>query len=177
MDIVNNSSAFVSLVLNSDAIIKTVAAILILMSIATWSIFLSKAFDLRQLQQAAQRVDGFWKAPDIGSGLEHLGAKDNNPFHALALEGQEATQHLAHANAPQLHEAMDLSNWVERALSKSLDDHRVRAHSGLSVLASVASTAPFIGLFGTVWGIYHALMGIGAAGQVNISQQTRVTSK
>lgn len=170
MDIVNNSSALASLWSNSDAIIKTVAIILILMSIATWSIFLSKALDLRKLQQAGQRVDGFWKAPDIDSGLHHLGVNANNPFYALALESQEATQHLAKANTPQLHEAMDLSNWVERALNKSLDDHRVRAHSGLSVLASVASTAPFIGLFGTVWGIYHALMGIGAAGQVNIDQ-------
>jgi biopolymer transport protein ExbB len=170
----HNSSAALALIwTHSDAIIKTVALVLFLMSIATWSIFVSKALGLRKQRRYAQQIDGFWHTKDIGSGLDHLGRNTHNPFYAAALEGHEATQHLAHAstvNTPQLHDSMDLSEWVERALKKSLDDHTVRAHSGLSVLASVASTAPFIGLFGTVWGIYHALMGIGAAGQVNIGQ-------
>jgi biopolymer transport protein ExbB len=65
---------------------------------------------------------------------------------------------------------LDISDWVERSLRHSLDDHTSRAQSGLTVLASVASTAPFVGLFGTVWGIYHALLGIGASGQVSIDQ-------
>lgn len=133
MDIVNNSSALASLWSNSDAIIKTVAVILILMSIAKWSIFLSKALDLHKLQQVGQRVDGFWKAPDIDSGLHHLGVNANKPFYALALESQETTQHLIKANTLQLHKAMDLSNWVERALNKSLYDHRVGAQRSIGL--------------------------------------------
>jgi len=74
------------------------------------------------------------------------------------------------SNRPQLHDSLDVSDWIERSLRKSVDDFTARAQGGLSVLASVASTAPFVGLFGTVWGIYHALLGIGAAGQVSIDQ-------
>jgi biopolymer transport protein ExbB len=158
---------------HGDVVIKTVAWILFMMSVATWSILITKAWSLRRQRQMARQVDGFWHTTDIVSGLQHLSADINNPFHAVALEGHEATQHLGQANpssTPHLHDSMDVSDWVERALKKSLDDHAVRAHSGLAVLASVASTAPFVGLFGTVWGIYHALMGIGAAGQVSIDR-------
>lgn len=170
MDAHNSSAIWAHIWVNSDTLIKTVALILFAMSIATWSIVITKALGLRRLRRCAEQVEGFWCTADIGSGLKHLGVKAENPFYALALEGHEAMQHLTQANAPQPHDSMDLSDWVDRALNKSLDDHRVRAHSGLAVLASVASAAPFIGLFGTVWGIYHALMGIGAAGQVGIDQ-------
>ncbi|MFM2075658.1 MAG: hypothetical protein RJB34_1963 [Pseudomonadota bacterium] len=170
----HNSSATLALIwAHSDAIMKAVAIVLFLMSIATWSIFVSKALSLRRHHRYAQQVDGFWHTTDIGHGLTHLGSDSHNPFYVTALEGHEAMQHLTQVNAPQLHDSMDLSDWVERALKKSIDDHSARAHSGLAVLASVASTAPFIGLFGTVWGIYHALMGIGAAGQVGIDQVAR----
>lgn len=158
---------------SSDALVKTIALVLFGMSIATWSIFITKALGLRQHRQCARQIEVFWREPDIIDGLKHLSINANNPFYSLALEGHEATQHLVAPHtrqAPQRHQDMNLSEWVERALKKSLSDHTARAHSGLSVLASVASTAPFIGLFGTVWGIYHALMGIGATGQVNINQ-------
>lgn len=172
MDAHNSSAIWAHIWVNSDALIKTVALILFAMSIATWSIVITKALGLRRLRRCAEQVEGFWRTADIGSGLKHLGVNAENPFYALALEGHEATQHLTapQNHAPQRHGGMDLSDWVERALNKSLDDHSARAHSGLAVLASVASTAPFIGLFGTVWGIYHALMGIGATGQVGIDQ-------
>ena len=75
------------------------------------------------------------------------------------------------AHAPSSTPQADVtSNPVERSLRHSLDDHTARSQSGLTVLASVASTAPFVGLFGTVWGIYHALLGIGASGQVSIDK-------
>lgn len=170
MEAHNSSAALAMFWSHSDGIIKAVAMVLFIMSIATWSIFVSKALSLRRHRRYAQQIDGFWHTTDIRHGLAHLGADTHNPFYATALEGHEAMQHLTQANAPQLHDSMDLSDWVERALKKSLDDHSARAHSGLAVLASVASTAPFIGLFGTVWGIYHALMGIGATGQVGIDQ-------
>jgi biopolymer transport protein ExbB len=143
------------------------------MSVATWSIVISKAIALRHQQTLAKRVEAFWQAQDMARGLAHLGSEPHNPFYALALEGHEATEHLQARRSPggaQLQDGFDLSDWVERALNKAMDDHAARAHSGLAVLASVASTAPFVGLLGTVWGIYHALVAIGAAAQVGMEQ-------
>ena len=77
----------------------------------------------------------------------------------------------AHHNAqPQLHDSLDASEWLTRTLRNSIDDSTARMQSGLAVLASVGSTAPFVGLFGTVWGIYHALLSISAAGQATIDK-------
>lgn len=169
----NSGSSWALIWSNSDAVIVSVALILLAMSVATWSIVISKALGLRQLRQFAQRVDGFWQAPDMARGLQHLGGDARNPFYAVALEGHAAMQHLNAPRKPspaQLQDAMSVSDWVERALQKAIDDHAAQANSGLSVLASVASTAPFVGLLGTVWGIYHALVAIGAAAQVGMEQ-------
>ena len=77
----------------------------------------------------------------------------------------------AHHNAqPQLHDSLDASEWLTRTLRNSIDESTARLQSGLAVLASVGSTAPFVGLFGTVWGIYHALLAISSAGQATIDK-------
>jgi biopolymer transport protein ExbB len=169
----HSGSAWALIGSNTDMGTSAVAIVLLAMSVATWSIIISKAIALRQQQHFAKRVEGFWQAQDMARGLEHLGATPHNPFYALALEGHEATQHLHARRKPggdQLQDGFDVSDWVERALMKTMDDHAARAHSGLAVLASVASTAPFVGLLGTVWGIYHALVAIGAAAQVGMEQ-------
>ncbi len=156
-----------------DAVTRTVALVLLTMSLATWIIVLWKALDQRAQRAQAKGVEGFWHSADFAEGLDKLGTAEGNPFRAVALEGREAARHILHKDGrpgTQLHDSLDVSDWVERCLRKSVDDHQARAQSGLSVLASVASTAPFVGLFGTVWGIYHALLGIGAAGQVSIDQ-------
>lgn len=160
-----------------DWVIRTVALVLLVMSLATWIIILWKALDQRAQRAQAKGVEGFWHSADFAEGLDKLGEPDGNPFRAVAMEGREATRHIlhkdSHTGSPplrQLHDTLDVSDWVERSLRKSVDDFQARAQGGLSVLASVASTAPFVGLFGTVWGIYHALLGIGAAGQVSIDQ-------
>jgi biopolymer transport protein ExbB len=156
-----------------DAVTRTVALVLLVMSLATWIIILWKVLDQRAQRQQAKASEGFWHSADFAEGLDKLGATDNNPFRALAVEGREAQRHILHKDgrqAPQLHDSLDVSDWIERCLRRTLDDHVAKAQSGLTVLASIASTAPFVGLFGTVWGIYHALLGIGAAGQVSIDQ-------
>ncbi|MBA4266696.1 MAG: biopolymer transporter, partial [Comamonadaceae bacterium] len=150
-----------------------VALVLLVMSLATWIIILWKALDQRAQRAQAKGIEGFWHSADFAEGLDKLGSTESNPFRAVALEGREATRHILHKDGrtgTQLHDTLDVSDWVERSLRKSVDDFQARAQGGLSVLASVASTAPFVGLFGTVWGIYHALIGIGAAGQVSIDQ-------
>lgn len=156
-----------------DAVTRTVALVLLVMSLATWIIILWKVLDQRAQRQQAKASEGFWHSADFAEGLDKLGAADNNPFRALAVEGREAQRHILHKDGrqvPQLHDSLDVSDWIERCLRRTLDDHVAKAQSGLTVLASIASTAPFVGLFGTVWGIYHALLGIGAAGQVSIDQ-------
>ena len=156
-----------------DAVTRTVALVLLLMSLTTWVIIVWKVITQRRQRQQGQTCERFWHSGDFAQGLDALGKEGDNPFRALASEGREATQHLLHkdpAASTQLHDSLDLSDWVERALRNCLDDVTARAQSGLTVLASIASTAPFVGLFGTVWGIYHALLGIGAAGQASIDQ-------
>ncbi|MGV3497633.1 MAG: MotA/TolQ/ExbB proton channel family protein [Hydrogenophaga sp.] len=160
-----------------DWVTRIVALVLLAMSLATWVIIVWKSLDLRAQRAQARGVEGFWHSNDFAEALDKLGSPEGNPFRAAALEGREAARHITHQdnlgnNTPprQLHDSLDVSDWIERSLRKSVDDFTARAQGGLSVLASVASTAPFVGLFGTVWGIYHALLGIGASGQVSIDQ-------
>ena len=163
------SSGIVHVWSQGDAVTRTVALVLLAMSLTTWIIILWKALDQRNQRRQAKACESFWHSADFAEGVD----KPGNPFRALAVEGREATRHILHKDGqtrPQLHDGLQLSDWVERALRNSLDDFTARAQSGLTVLASIASTAPFVGLFGTVWGIYHALLGIGAAGQVSIDQ-------
>jgi len=169
----NVSSGLAHVWIQGDAVTRTVALVLLAMSLATWIIILWKYLDQRAQRQQAKACEGFWHSADFAEGLDKLGAQDGNPFRALANEGREAARHVLHKDGkpgPQLHDTLDVSDWVERCLRRSLDDATARAQSGLTVLASIASTAPFVGLFGTVWGIYHALLSIGAAGQVSIDQ-------
>lgn len=159
--------------IQGDWVSRAVALVLLSMSVTTWVIIVWKALDQRTQRAQAKGVEGFWHSADFAEGLDTLGGKEDNPFRAAALEGRESARHLQERDGrrgTQLHDSLDVSDWVERALRKSVDDFQIRAQSGLPVLASVASTAPFVGLFGTVWGIYHALLGIGSAGQVSIDQ-------
>ena len=105
----------------------------------------------------------------MAEGLTKLGDADRNAYRELAEEGREAAAHHRATNA-QLHDTLDASEWISRALRNSMDQTTARLQAGLAILASVGSTAPFVGLFGTVWGIYHALMSIGSAGQASIDQ-------
>ncbi len=152
-----------------DLVTKAVFLLLLAMSLASWMVILVKALDLVRYKRLARQAGGFWHQPDFASGLQHLGASDDNPFHGLALQGREATTHHQDTQA-HLHDSLDVSDWVTRCLRNHLDEFTAKLQSGLAVLASVGSTAPFVGLFGTVWGIYHALLGIGAAGQATIDK-------
>ena len=152
-----------------DWVIKAVALLLLTMSLASWIVIFIKALDIVKYKSLAQRTEQFWHSADFANGVAELGAGQGNPFVQLASAGREATAH--HRNTQtQLHDALDISDWISRTLRNSIDDSTARFQSGLAVLASVGSTAPFVGLFGTVWGIYHALMGIGISGQATLDQ-------
>jgi biopolymer transport protein ExbB len=152
-----------------DWVTRGVVLLLLGMSLASWMVIILKAMDIVRFKKLARGAESFWHSPDFDQGLRQLGDSKDNPFRALAEEGRQARDH--HSNTrEQLHDALDISDWVTRALRNSIDDTVARLQSGLAVLASVGSTAPFVGLFGTVWGIYHALIGIGLAGQATIDK-------
>jgi biopolymer transport protein ExbB len=151
-----------------DIVTRGVAILLLLMSLASWMVIIIKALDLRRHASQARQTESFWHSADFADGLNKLGTDPDNAFRALALEGREATAH--HSAQQQLHDSLDVSDWLTRSLRNSIDESTARLSAGLAVLASVGSTAPFVGLFGTVWGIYHALLSIGAAGQATIDK-------
>jgi len=156
-----------------DWVIRGTALALLGMSIATWVVIVLKALHLRQLRARAQLLENFWHSKDFAEGLNKLGPDGHNPFYLLALQGREATSHILHLDGTptrQLHDNLDVSDWVTRSLRNALDDSSARLQSGLAILASIGSTAPYVGLFGTVWKIYHALVGIGAGGGATIDQ-------
>jgi biopolymer transport protein ExbB len=152
-----------------DIVTKSVALLLLLMSLASWMVILIKTLDLLKYKRLAKSAEDFWHSEDFAAGLTKLGEDPGNPLRQLALEGREAAAHHRNTKA-QLRDTLDMSDWVTRALRNALDEFTARLQSGLAILASVGSTAPFVGLFGTVWGIYHALLAIGAAGQATIDK-------
>lgn len=152
-----------------DWVTRFVFALLLGMSLASWMVILLKALDIMRFKKLSVRANSFWHSADFAEGLQKLGPEADNPFRQLALEGRDAVAHHRNTRA-QLHDTLDISDWITRSLRNSIDASMARLQSGLAILASVGSTAPFIGLFGTVWGIYHALIGIGAAGQATIDK-------
>lgn len=165
----NNEFGLLHIWTQGDWVTRAVFIALVLMSTLSWIVIILKALGLLRAKRQAARMELFWRASDIDEALSQLGSADGNPFRELAAEGREAALHLR-ATRGQAHDTLDASDWVTRALQDSLDGINARLQAGLALLASVGSTAPFIGLFGTVWGIYHALMSIGAKGQASIDQ-------
>ena len=167
----NLSNGLFNVWAQGDAVTRCVLVLLLAMSLASWMVIVLKTLDLRRLSQQARQLKSFWHASDFDAGLKTLNG-EANPFHALALEGRQAAAHLGddHSASAELHEGFDLSDWLTRSLTHSIDDATAELQSGLAILASVGSTAPFVGLFGTVWGIYHALMAIGLSGQATIDK-------
>src|SRR5256885_674992 len=152
-----------------DFVTRAVAIILLAMSVASWLVMIIKALDIVKFKKLARNAQDFWHSPDLASGLEKLGDDRSNPFRYLVLEGREATAHHRKTSA-HLHDTLDISDWVTRCMRNGISEFTARLQSGLAILASVGSTAPFIGLFGTVWGIYHALVAIGLSGQSSIDK-------
>jgi biopolymer transport protein ExbB len=150
---------------NGDFVAKSTLIILAIMSMGSWYIIVTKLIDqFRLMGQAGEVKSKFWKANSIAAGTASL--KESSPFRFIAETGSKSTQH--HDGA--LLEQIDLNTWVTMAIQRAVERVQSRLADGLAFLATVGSTAPFIGLFGTVWGIYNALTGIGVAGQASIDK-------
>jgi biopolymer transport protein ExbB len=140
------------------------------MSLASWTVILLRIIDLWRINRIAKKAADFWHAHSFEQGLALLGGSDrSNPFGYLADQGREAMLHHA-THKEDLHGHLPLSEWLSASLRSAMEEGREQMQRGLSILASVGSTAPFIGLFGTVWGIYHALVSIGVSGQAGIDK-------
>lgn len=155
----------------SDSIGRGVAVGLMLMSIASWTVIAVRAWDNWQLRRMAQQAKrDFWHAQSFTAGIAALSHRAHeNPFRMLVTEGEEAVRHHAE-NRSDLHGSLNISDWVTSNLRRVIDDSAQRMQAGLTLLASIGSTAPFVGLLGTVWGIYHALISIGASGSASLDQ-------
>ncbi len=150
----------------SDAVGKTLLAILLLMSALSWIIIALKGLTLVARRRRSQGfLDFFWNASSLDAVAGEIathGARD--PFSHLTSHAMHAHAHHAKYGAAKLEEAGSASDFVTRTIKKVLDEETTRLENGLAVLATVGATAPFVGLFGTVWGVYHALVAIGMSG-------------
>jgi biopolymer transport protein ExbB len=153
-----------------DLLIKGIALLLLLMSIASWYIIVTRTIRVFQLSGMTEGTAAFWSARNFEEGTRALQIQHReNPFLHMALEGELTVRHHA-SHEDSLKGKISLPDILMESLRGAIDDNTLRLQSGLSILASVGSTAPFIGLLGTVWGIYHAMVSIGAAGQASIDR-------
>ena len=148
-----------------DFVSRGTLIILVLMSMGSWYILITKLYESLKLSSEAKTAQRtFFKSKTLREGTEAL--KPGSAFRFIADSGIAASEH--HEGA--LTENIDHNSWVSMSVQRSLDDVQSRLQDGLAFLATVGSTAPFVGLFGTVWGIYHALTAIGIAGQASIDK-------
>ncbi len=148
----------------SDAVAKGVLAILAIMSMGSWYILAVKMLEQRKAgSYAREAAEKFWGAGTVAQGAAAL--HKDSPYQFIAAAGLEATK--KHSG---LMGHIPLNDWISMSVQRSVDRVNRELQGGLSFLATVGSISPFVGLFGTVWGIYHALTAIGISGQASIDK-------
>lgn len=150
----------------ADTLIRFTAYALLAMSVGSWFLILWKAWAWWRIRRAARALDRFWTAHSIDEALAALTPLDAEDIFA-PLAASAAASGIADDT---LGGQMNRSEWLTRVLRQRINQAAAKLESGLTFLASVGATAPFIGLFGTVWGIYHALIGIAATGSISIEK-------
>ncbi|MBN8462024.1 MAG: MotA/TolQ/ExbB proton channel family protein [Dechloromonas sp.] len=165
-----NSFGFAHVLANGDGVSWTVTVILALMSLASWYLILAKTLDWWRMRRAARAVGAFWSAGSVGEGIERLrAAGSDSPYAQLASQASICNADCETA-AGRLAARFDPAEQMERALRQQLTSTQAAMENGLTLLATTGATAPFVGLFGTVWGIYHALIAIGLSGQAALEK-------
>jgi len=163
-EVVDNPYGLEALWKGGDIVAKITLAILAIMSMGSWYIIITKVYEQFRMGVQARAADkSFWNAPSVKQGVD--GLKDGSPFRFIAESGLEAT-----TKHTGLLGHVELNDWITMSIQRAIDNVQSRTQDGLAFLATVGSTAPFVGLFGTVWGIYHALTAIGIAGQASIDK-------
>jgi biopolymer transport protein ExbB len=148
-----------------DFVARGTLVIMIIMSMGSWYIIFTKLFEQRKILKSAEAASAtFWQAGTIKKGIDTL--EEGTAFRFMAEQGLKASDH----HEGTLVENIDLNTWIGMSVDRAVGNITSRLQDGLAFLATVGSTAPFVGLFGTVWGIYHALTAIGIAGQASIDK-------
>jgi biopolymer transport protein ExbB len=164
-EVIDNPYGLQAMWRTGDWVSKGTLIILVIMSMGSWYIIFVKLWEQSKLGREGRAMgQGFWKANSLNEGAAKL--KSTSAYRYITETGLEANQH--HEGA--LTENIDRNTWVTMSVQRSVDNINNRLQDGLAFLATVGSTAPFVGLFGTVWGIYHALTAIGIAGQASIDK-------
>jgi biopolymer transport protein ExbB len=147
-----------------DVVAKGTLLILVLMSMGSWYVIITKFFEQSKAAKfAADAKENFWSASSLRQGTD--GLAEDSPFRFIAEKGLEsANKHTG------LLGAVDFNTWTTQSIQRAIGNVQSRLQDGLAVLATVGSTSPFVGLFGTVWGIYNALVKIGMSGQASIDK-------
>jgi biopolymer transport protein ExbB len=162
---VDNPYGLKALWTQGDAVAHTTLVIMVIMSMASWYVIIVKLLEQRSmLKSAKESADSFWKATSVKAGAGAL--KEGTAFHFIAEQGIKASDH----HEGTMVEAIDKNTWISMAVDRAVGSINNRLQDGMAILATVGSTAPFVGLFGTVWGIYNALVKIGISGQASIDK-------
>jgi biopolymer transport protein ExbB len=161
---------FSHLLQNSDIVGLVVLAIMSIMSVLTWYYIFYNAFKSFVVGRRTQTVmENFWGASTPQQAAQAMEAEpEYEPFSKIALAAASAAAHHADSQGGRMAEALSRQEFIDRAITQSAVRESAKFDSGLTLLATVGSTAPFVGLFGTVWGIYHALVGIGQQKRVSM---------
>ena len=151
----------------TDAVGATILVLLLVMSVGTWYLIATKSVAALLARRRTRSFLGiFWNSPSLAAVERHLEEKHpDEPFSHLAYHAIASARHHQRHGVNKLNESGSTSEFLTRAIRRVIDEETARFESGLTVLASIGSTAPFLGLFGTVWGVYHALVAIGMTGQ------------
>ncbi len=157
---------FTHFLAQADAVGHFILLLLLVMSVATWYLIVTKTLANRKMRRAAADFQAFfWNAGEMASVSDYIRKHGvNDPFTHLTHHGLRAVEQYLERSGSRLIESGSADEFLTRALRRAIDQDTARMEYGHTVLASVASSAPFVGLFGTVWGIYHALLAIGISG-------------
>jgi biopolymer transport protein ExbB len=162
---VDNPYGLKALWLQGDFVAKGTLIIMVIMSMGSWYIIFTKLFEQRAMMKSAKSgAETFWKASSVKAGVGAL--EEGSAFRYIAEQGIAASDH----HEGTMVETIDKHTWVSMSVDRAVGSVQSRLQDGLAFLATVGSTAPFVGLFGTVWGIYNALVKIGISGQASIDK-------
>jgi biopolymer transport protein ExbB len=150
---------------SSDWVKRSTLIILVIMSVASWYVIFTKLFEQHQMLKSGRAdAEAFWKSSSVKAGLS--GLQEGSALRFIAEQGIKAADH----HEGTMVEAIDKHTWIGMSVERAVGNVQSRLSSGLALLATVGSTSPFVGLFGTTWGIYEALVKIGLSGQASIDK-------
>ena len=154
---------------HGDSVLIGVFLTLLLMSLASWAVIFARSARYFIVSRANRNfIDQFWNACSLDEARQVIQQAAESPLARLAHTASAALDHVRARQPQRLEDAVTTDEFMVRTLRNALNRENARSQAGMTLLASVGSTAPFVGLFGTVWGLYHALIDISASGSASI---------